>query len=106
MAERGKIKFEIIEKYGVLSTSKSGWNLELNLVQWGENHPKFDIRAWDPAHTKMGKGVGLNHDEMKKLNQIMTGILAFEQEENLLNQVDEDPDDESQERPRVTRLSD
>ncbi|MFL1696088.1 YdbC family protein [Weissella kandleri] len=106
MAERGKIKFEIIEKYGVLSTSKSGWNLELNLVQWGENQPKFDIRAWDPTHTKMGKGVGLNHDEMKKLNKIMTGILAFEQEENLRNQEDEASDDAEPDRPRVTRLSD
>ena len=27
--------FSIEQKFGVLSTSKKGWNLELNSVSWG-----------------------------------------------------------------------
>ena len=60
-------KFEIKEHIAVLSTSKSGWTKELNLVSWSEKEPKLDIREWDPTHEKMGKGVTLTDDEAKIL---------------------------------------
>lgn len=74
------LKYEILEKFGVLSTSKSGWNLELNFVQWGEAKPKFDLRSWSADHSKMGKGLTLTHDDLVNLNKLTEQILAFEQD--------------------------
>ena len=59
--------FQIKEELGVLSTSKSGWNLELNSISWGGRPPKYDIRSWSPDHQKMGKGVTLTEEELMKL---------------------------------------
>lgn len=41
-----EINYEMIEKIGVLSTSKSGWNKELNLIRWNDREPKYDLRDW------------------------------------------------------------
>ena len=54
---KGEITSEIIKEIGVLSTSKSGWNREVNLVSWNKGTPKIDIRDWAPDHEKAGKGV-------------------------------------------------
>ncbi|MCR5495156.1 MAG: YdbC family protein [Treponema sp.] len=66
--------FEIIEEIAVLSTSKSGWNLELNKVSWGGRPAKYDLRNWAPEHQKMGKGITLTDEELKtlknKLNEL------------------------------------
>lgn len=56
MAGRNQeLKFEIINQIGVISTSASGWNVELNRVSWNGNEPKYDVRSWSPDHTKMGE---------------------------------------------------
>ncbi|MDN6168036.1 MAG: PC4/YdbC family ssDNA-binding protein, partial [Lactococcus lactis] len=49
--------YEIIESFGVLSQSPSGWTRELNLVSWNDRPAKYDIRDWSPDHEKMGKGL-------------------------------------------------
>ena len=55
MAGRNQeLKFEIINQIGTISTSTSGWNVELNRVSWNGNEPKYDLRSWSPDHTKMG----------------------------------------------------
>jgi len=69
-----EIKFEIIENIGVLSESAKGWNKELNLVSWNDKEPKYDLREWDPEHKKMGKGVTLTADELKKLKELLSTI--------------------------------
>ena len=67
--------FEITEKVGVLSTnSKTGWVLEINKVSWGGRPAKYDIRSWAPDHSKMGKGVTLNDEELKALGNIIQGL--------------------------------
>lgn len=67
------IKYNIIEKVGVVSTNdKSKWSKELNLISWSEKDPKFDIRDWDEEHTKMGKGVTLSKEELKSLYDILS----------------------------------
>lgn len=66
--------FEIKKHIGVLSTSPKGWNLELNLVQWNNNSPKYDIRSWDPDHQKMGKGITLSAEELKMLKEILKNV--------------------------------
>ncbi|MDR3241555.1 MAG: hypothetical protein LBT37_05235 [Lactobacillaceae bacterium] len=117
MAGRGELKFNIIENFGVLSTSKTGWNLELNLVQWGENKPKFDLRSWNGDHTKMGKGIGVTHDELKTLQMLIGNVLsdetagtksentAFAPTEYDFDVVDNE-DDFKPDVPKVGRLSD
>ena len=67
-------RFEIKKHIGVLSTSPKGWNLELNLVQWNENKPKYDLRSWDQEHKKMGKGITLTDEELKMLKEILKGV--------------------------------
>lgn len=69
-----KIKFEIKQELGILSEAKSGWRRELNLVSWNGAPPKYDIRDWGPGHEKIGKGVAMDDEEMKKLKQILDKI--------------------------------
>ncbi len=66
-----EIKFEIKENIGVISESTKGWSKELNLVSWNDKEPKYDLREWDPAHEKMGKGITLSVEESKKLKDIL-----------------------------------
>ena len=65
------IKYEIIKNIGVLSESSKGWKKELNLVSWNDREPKYDLRDWDPEHEKMGKGVTLTEEELKKLKELL-----------------------------------
>lgn len=66
-----EIKYEIKESIGVLSESSKGWSKELNLVSWNDKDAKFDLREWDVDHKKMGKGVNLSKEELKKLKDIL-----------------------------------
>ncbi len=68
------IKFEIKQNLGVLSESAKGWAKELNLVSWNDKEPKYDLREWDPTHEKMGKGITLTIDELKKLKELLAGM--------------------------------
>lgn len=68
------IKFEITKSLGVLSEGSKGWQKEINLVSWNERKPKIDIRDWGPEHEKVGKGVTLNIEELKKLKELLDGI--------------------------------
>jgi hypothetical protein len=65
------IKYEIVETIGQLSESSKGWYKELNLISWNDRDPKYDIRDWSPEHEKMGKGVTLSTEELKKLRDIL-----------------------------------
>lgn len=69
-----EFKFEIKKEIGQLSTSKSGWNREINLVSWNDARPKLDIRDWAPDHTKMGKGISLSREEAAILREILDEI--------------------------------
>jgi hypothetical protein len=68
------IKFEIKEELGVISEGSKGWKKELNLVSWNGAAPKYDLRDWAPEHEKMGKGVTLTAEEVKKLYEILGNI--------------------------------
>ncbi|MBF7094014.1 hypothetical protein IYQ92_01740 [Streptococcus sp. HF-1907] len=57
--------FKIEEHLLTLSTSEKGWTKELNRVSFNGGEPKWDIRSWNPDHTKMGKGVTLTNEEFK-----------------------------------------
>lgn len=69
-----EIKYEIIKKIGVLSTSTSGWSKELNLISWNDREPKYDLRDWSADSEKMGKGVTLSKDELVALKELLNKI--------------------------------
>ena len=68
------IKYEIVRKIGVLSTSSSGWAKELNLVSWNDREPKYDLRDWSGDGIKMGKGVTLLREELLALRDLLNGM--------------------------------
>jgi len=51
--------------------NNKGWSKELNLISWNDREPKYDIRDWAPKHEKMGKGVTLSVEELKKLRDLL-----------------------------------
>lgn len=68
------IKFEIEKELGSISESPKGWNKELNLISWNGKEAKFDLRDWAPEHEKMGKGVTLSVEELKKLKELLNSM--------------------------------
>ena len=68
-----ELTFEIKECLGVLSENARGWTKELNLISWNDREPKYDIREWNPDHTRMGKGVTLSTEEFENLKKLING---------------------------------
>lgn len=71
--KQSKVTFEIVQGLGTLSESGT-WRKELNIVQWGDNIAKYDIRAWNSDHTKLGRGVTLSAEELKTLKGILNNL--------------------------------
>lgn len=70
----GEYNYELIQTYGIISTSEKGWTTEVNLIKWGDNKPKIDIRTWSPDHQKMTKGITLHKDQLPMLLKILETI--------------------------------
>ena len=68
------INFKITKHIATLSTNKSGWTKELNLVSWNDKEPKYDLRDWSPDHSKMGKGVTLSSEELRALRDAVNDL--------------------------------
>lgn len=67
-----ELKYEIVKKIGDLSKpTNRGWKKELNLIKWGVNPQKYDIRDWNEDHTRMGKGITLTEEELNKLKEVL-----------------------------------
>ena len=66
--------FEIMKNLGTLSTAKTGWSVELNLVSWGGRPAKYDLRSWAPDHKKMGKGITLSKEELTSLKDLLNSV--------------------------------
>lgn len=66
-----EIKYDVVEKLGVLSTDAKGWTKELNLVSWNERDPKYDLRSWNPDHSRMSKGITFTEEEARVLRDIL-----------------------------------
>jgi hypothetical protein len=69
------IKFEIIQKIGILSKTDKGWAKELNLIRWNDREPKYDIREWSPDGKTMGKGVTLTTEELSALRDLLNKMV-------------------------------
>lgn len=71
MAEN--IKCEILETCIEFPETR-GYHLELNLVKWGDNEPKYDLRRWNEDRSKMTKGVTLSKEELLILQDELSNI--------------------------------
>ena len=69
-----EIKYEILEKIGVLSQSASGWGKVLNLMSWNDREPKYDLRDWSGDGSKMGKGVTMTREELSALKDLLNSM--------------------------------
>ena len=49
-----ELKYEIVEKLGVLGESGNGWTQELNMVSWNEREPVYDLCTWQASHERLG----------------------------------------------------
>ncbi len=65
------IRYEIKEKVGIIAESAKRWKKELNLITWNGNEAKYYLREWSPGHEKMGKGITLTIDELKRLRKLL-----------------------------------
>ena len=77
-AKKDDIKYEVIEKLGVLGERKGKGGrtetLELRYVAWNGRDPKYDIRPWyvdEEGNEGMSKGVTMSGDELLKLREIL-----------------------------------
>ncbi len=69
-----ELRYEIKKSLGSISDEKGGWAKELNIVSWNGNEPKYDIRSWDDSHEKIGKGITLSDDELKRLRDLLNTL--------------------------------
>ncbi|AVM42066.1 YdbC family protein [Fastidiosipila sanguinis] len=79
MAEKKEFKFEIKKQLGVLSSGRSGWNREVNVVSWNDANPKIDIRDWSEDHSRMSKGISMTAEEIAVLLEILEEIDPYEE---------------------------
>lgn len=50
------------------------WIKELNLISWNDRDPKYDLRDQALENEKMGKGITLSTEELKKLRDILNDM--------------------------------
>ena len=67
----GNITYKVLEKYGVLSESPTGWTKELRLIEWNNRDPRYDLREWAPGDRKATRGITLSLKELLALQDIL-----------------------------------
>lgn len=67
-------KYEVKQHIGVLSHGTKSWSKQANFVSWNGNATVLDIRDWDYAQTKSGKGLTLNRDEACRLRDLLNSL--------------------------------
>lgn len=69
-----RLEFKVIKDFGAFGDGS--WQKHLTLTKWGDNEPKYDIRAWSDDMTKMSKGVTLTDGELFDLFSLIEGLYA------------------------------
>ena len=72
-AMAGNIKCEILETF-IEFPEIHGYHLELNLIEWGDNEPKYDLRRWNEDRSRMTKGITLSKEELLVLQDKLSNI--------------------------------
>lgn len=75
--EKGDFKFEIVNELGIISERSKGWRKEFNRVSWNGREPKYDIRDWGAEHEKIGKGITLSEEELRKLHDLLEAEITL-----------------------------
>lgn len=47
---------------------------KLNLVEWGKNKAKYDLRGWNDDRSEMTKGITLSKEELELLKEQLPNI--------------------------------
>lgn len=76
---KDELSFEIIKDFG--SFGDGEWQKHLTLIKWGNNKPKFDLRAWNQDMSKCGKGITLTDSDLYDLSCLIEDALCGESEE-------------------------
>lgn len=84
------VKYEIVERIGVLSESAKGWTMELNRISWNGKEPKYDIRDWSPDHEKVGKGVTFSGEQLERLQDLINNYIFEKKNYGYKEYVDEE----------------
>lgn len=71
-------KFVVLEEFGTVG-SKSGWHVDVSLISWHGNAPKYDVRVWD-KYQQPHRGICFAEHELRMLYDILKDI--FEEPEN------------------------
>ena len=67
-------KYEIVKEIAVAPADVNGWSLQLNLISWNENAPRYDLRAWSKERERMSKGKTLSTEEIMWLKNVLEGM--------------------------------
>lgn len=70
-----EFNYQIVKQLAVLKESK-GYTLEVNVIDYGRNANKYDIRRWDRRNEeapKMLKGITLTKEEFELLQDFFRG---------------------------------
>lgn len=68
------LKCEILETLVEFPGDGGKFHKELNLVQWGKNSPKYDLRGWSEDRAEMTKGITLTREELLFLKDELSKI--------------------------------
>ena len=80
--KKDEIKYDVIEKLGVLS-SDSKMPKELRVISWNGKDPVYDLRGWcvdEDGTEKMTKGITLTASELQGLLEILKKLDEDESE--------------------------
>ena len=72
-----EIKYEVVEKCGIISEGNGGYNMELRYISWNGKEPKYDIRTWkikEDGTEIMGKGITLTGEQLENLGEIINRL--------------------------------
>ena len=73
------IKYEVIEKCGIINERNGGYTLELRYARWNDNEPKYEIRTFktkDDGTEVCGKGITLTGEELESLGNIIMKLAS------------------------------
>ncbi len=72
-----EIKYEVIREIGILSENRT-ISVELNVVSWSDDDPKYDIRRWNKNSRTALKGIALSREEVEALFELLKEELEQE----------------------------
>lgn len=67
------LKYNIIETL-IVFPAEGKYHKELNLIEWGNNKAKYDLRGWNDDWSEMTKGITLTKEELLLLKEKLGGI--------------------------------